>query len=502
MDKKRIITTVGTSLFTNYMKKEVRESSEFKTDYEGIDTQFDDLDKHSYHGNDKNNYSVNWDKIKEIIKNYWIKNENRTNASAEIKSILKIAEEEGDIEVYLLATDTVLSVLSCELICKWLNSFAGNLVKKDGKIINISCTFQHDETHIITGLQVTNKDKFVEEGFHNLTTSLKKLKNKETILNISGGYKALIPFLTLYGQLENLPLSYIYEDSNDLITTGNLPVNFDWEVAQVMTQYLSREGLNSLHEDVKKILIENKLIQTKSDGDFQVSAFGELLKNYVESKSEVNKGTLGLFLESKFYEYFTSNNEYVTCPEKPFYKLIINESTYDLFDIDELKQKYPTISKEEDYNDLKKNIKNIDKDLTAFEEIDFIFKLKNDSNESVICEVKALGELNKVTEQLKKDVKVFQKEYANKFPSEILILFYKLYFQCENITDLTEYQPVTNAISRIEKEMKKFYKDHSIPEIPIRIMGANVQLSSNSLKVNYKKLLREPLNPVWVHNKP
>lgn len=74
----------------------------------------------------------------------------------------------------------------------------------------------------IEGLQVKDAETFRDAGFINLIDKVVAIKGEDTstILNISGGYKALIPPLTLLAQLEQIPLYYIYEDSGELIETG------------------------------------------------------------------------------------------------------------------------------------------------------------------------------------------------------------------------------------------------------------------------------------------
>ena len=98
---KKIITTVGTSIFNNYL------------------VEFDDIKNH-YTSIEKMRHSK-WNECKDRVEKIrkpvteWAK-ENQ-EASAEIKTILKLYQSvKENLDVYLLATDTVTSRLASEII--------------------------------------------------------------------------------------------------------------------------------------------------------------------------------------------------------------------------------------------------------------------------------------------------------------------------------------------------------------------------------------------------
>ena len=89
-----------------------------------------------------------------------------------------------------------------------------------------------EEVHIrrIEGLQVHDGIRLRETGLKNLiTTVLAYLKNPvynrdyEIIFNPTGGFKGVLPFLTVLGMLHGKKTVYIFEHSNDLITLPPLP---------------------------------------------------------------------------------------------------------------------------------------------------------------------------------------------------------------------------------------------------------------------------------------
>ncbi|AOQ22949.1 hypothetical protein MTAT_24150 [Moorella thermoacetica] len=139
---------------------------------------------------------------------------------AEIKSICKIRQQvTGDVVVRLLATDTVLSRLVAEILEQVM-----------GRQMQVIFEPQKD---IIKGLQVWDRKLFEREGLVNLIARIEELSagNYEgTAINFTGGYKALIPYLTIMGQLYNLPLYYIFEDTDELIKLPQVPVSINWGI--------------------------------------------------------------------------------------------------------------------------------------------------------------------------------------------------------------------------------------------------------------------------------
>lgn len=311
---KKIITTVGTSILTNWVGKDERE-------YTNLEDEIFFLANDTFDTN-----SNDFQTLKTHVNNQ-IKNEKPYDISAEIKSILKIVEEsQTDAEVYLLATDTVLSVLACELIQDWFNPIENKETKErkkyDYKFKDLSnneitktieVKFQHNENHIIKDLRVDSKDNY-EKGFMELIEQLDKLKlGKNDILNITGGYKAIIPILTLYGQLKEIPLKYIYNESeldktNELVTVGNLPINFDLGYIENYVNYIVNPNLlNFNNQTIINQMFDLGLLKSKSLPS-ELTVVGELIKNKLNSDElPFEKTTMGYFVEYKLYQYYDIN---------------------------------------------------------------------------------------------------------------------------------------------------------------------------------------------------
>lgn len=298
----KIITTVGTSIFEN-CKNENPTNKDFKDAYKEIKEQ--DLPYSKLVNIDKDDIGDLQNGI-----NAWFKG--NKNASAEIASILAIAGDETEVKVHLIATDTVLSVLAAELIQEWFKQNKSNITvdftRPDDKLEK-----QEDSKYIIQNLSVSSNDKY-QEGFMNLIEVVSELIDKskkakeEVILNITGGYKAIIPIMTLLGQIKNVPLKYIYEESNlndktELVEVGNLPISFDWELGELYLDDMSKEGLKKINykPEILRLLRELSLIQKDK---LKPTPLGQLFKQHLTGQLTTKKSLLGYLVELKAFEYF------------------------------------------------------------------------------------------------------------------------------------------------------------------------------------------------------
>jgi putative CRISPR-associated protein (TIGR02619 family) len=211
---KTIITTVGTSIFTNLTKD--GKNDEIKKRFEKLKqkrfSEWEEFEKRLI--NDRSGKQGLKSLVEKAIKN-------NHKASAEIESILKIADKE-EVNIHLLATDTILSVLSAQIIGKW---FEGK------QNVTFNVTYGQD---VIKDLQIENLTDF-KKGLRNLVERFYKIYStnpnpKEYILNITGGYKGLIPYMTLLGQITKIDLNYKFEETGNLIEIPRLPIKRDDDI--------------------------------------------------------------------------------------------------------------------------------------------------------------------------------------------------------------------------------------------------------------------------------
>lgn len=310
----KVITTVGISSLLNYMKEETRSMEEFLPNHENYRSIDHAIEKcEDCRADQYETMLTQIKEIHEIISTDWM-NMTRSQASAESQSLLKIAKNKKIIDVYLLATDTVLSVLSCELLVEWLPQIR----EYEGQGIKMIPIFdRNSEYHVIKGLQVKDGSEFETEGFSNLLSAVQHWESvangqPRPILNISGGYKAITPIMTILGQLYNMPVMYIYEESNDLICLDQSPLGVDWGLlarfssALHDTANLEGGNLNSAYKA--------GLVKTNSS-PATLTVMGKMLAGFSNDELPFEKTLNGYMIEHKLFEY------YLKSPYNPYSKI-------------------------------------------------------------------------------------------------------------------------------------------------------------------------------------
>ncbi len=234
---KKIITTVGTSLLSNAIEN----NRDIKQPFKKLQGKFNaDKDKEE-----------NQEQLKKLTKyTETLKTLDDDMLSAEITSLMQIQKEiNDDLDVYLIATDTILS------------PFCAEIIKSNLENRNISVHFNSAQD-IIKDLQIKDKENFEKEGIPNLLERLNSIAQNgiywdDIILNITGGYKGIIPFMTIIGQVNKLPIYYIFEESDNekyqLIKIPDVPISYDTRVFDTHWQTfenVKKEGLK-LKSDIE-----------------------------------------------------------------------------------------------------------------------------------------------------------------------------------------------------------------------------------------------------------
>jgi len=226
---KKVITTVGTSIFTNCLKQR-----------EDIRPHFDALENAS--ASNWNSYQNRIEMLRSVVSE-WARD--NLQASAELKSTKKIqAYYNEPLDVFLIATDTVLCRLAAEIIRDLLVS-AGN----DFTV------FFNPQIDVITGLQVTDKRSLISEGLCRLVDRINQIAGGDLdtegyyrgiVFNITGGFKAVIPYITIMAQINGCEMAYIYEDTDTLITIPKVPIKIDFDLFQELASEINmlRQGID------------------------------------------------------------------------------------------------------------------------------------------------------------------------------------------------------------------------------------------------------------------
>jgi putative CRISPR-associated protein (TIGR02619 family) len=204
--------------------------------------------------------------------------ENNFSASAEIKSILKIRNEiEDGIEVRLLASDSVASVLAAQIL------------SDNGLEQRIKVHFNREQD-TIKGLQVDDGRLFEKEGMPNLIKRIECICGgyyENIDINMTGGFKATIPYLTIMGQVNNVPLYYIFEETDELIKIPQAPIDISWGIFEKYSSVFSdlAKGIErdwnkykrdrNIEDDFRICVWEDK----ENNGMAELSAIGRIFWN-------------------------------------------------------------------------------------------------------------------------------------------------------------------------------------------------------------------------------
>ena len=88
----------------------------------------------------------------------------------------------------------------------------------------------------VDGIQATDDLRFRRVGVQNLFAELGRhcgnsqyASDGGVVINVTGGYKSTVPYAALYGLLHQIPVVYIFEQSEALFTLPYAPVHFDYD---------------------------------------------------------------------------------------------------------------------------------------------------------------------------------------------------------------------------------------------------------------------------------
>lgn len=400
---KKIITTVGTSIFTNYFDEEDEKNiiSKYKTI----------TDKAKY--KDWNEHDDEIQSLKKSVLNWAKESKDGSKISAEINSLERLKEDQKDeqIETYLLATETIEGRLAAEIL---------NEYYEDKKDIRIHFNPEQD---VVEGLQVKNAERFENVGIRNLFARMKdivfdnngKINNEDSLLNITGGYKGVIPYLSVFGQLYDIPVYYIYEESDKLIKAPNFPVQFDWREAELIYPYLSNIKSIYSNKEKEKQLKKQKLIY-RENKELKITALGKLYKDYVDEYISIANNAFGLIIEFKMYEYYVEKIQNGDEFSYKFAKHSVDEDGFNSEEIDIVLCDNNDISKVKNFNamEIKSFLHIYDKKPFG----DSLYKLKK-RLKSFKNKNKRPSEFYYIIYMNKKDAKDRLKEQAKKIKEEI-----------------------------------------------------------------------------------
>lgn len=114
-------------------------------------------------------------------------------------------------------------------------------------------------TEQVNGLQVDDADQFRRVGVVEFTKRCLRAINSyhapvrgqpaNVVLNPTGGFKALVPYMVLIGMIKKVPCRYIFEQSTTLLELPPLPVEFSrsrFEAFKFLFERIERESAITL----------------------------------------------------------------------------------------------------------------------------------------------------------------------------------------------------------------------------------------------------------------
>ena len=173
----------------------------------------------------------------------------------------------------------------------------------------------------VEGLQTKDTRRFEEIALLNLSELLReeiKFGHKNdynVILNITGGYKAIPPYVTIIGNcFPEVDIIYLYEDSKDLIHLPPIPISFDlptYRDYRAIINVLAQPGFTA-GEPLYKILPVNiKACFLKRGAEKKLNFFGKtVIEKYKNEKISLTPYGRGFLLldqirDDKVKKYLT-----------------------------------------------------------------------------------------------------------------------------------------------------------------------------------------------------
>ncbi|SMC09198.1 hypothetical protein [Nitratiruptor tergarcus] len=290
----KIVTTVGTSLVTNIINPLRNKCNLIQSEKEALEN-FSKLFKKDYR--EKESFSKEFNALKDFIK------ENITfdeKTSAEIKSLIAIQKNEKfknfSIDIELIATDSILSPLCSEILKE--------LIEK-----NSNYRVNFDEKNIIKDLQVADYKRY-KKGLINLLNRLNQIGSNgeyfgDMVLNVTGGFKGVIPYMTIFGQVNKIPIFYIFEFTDALIEIPQIPISID---EKLFDKYWK-----------EFCIIDANLLLNKSELNYQ---YLKKCKNLLEIEEDiVALNPLGKILWDKYkrenFIFYTTDDIYNEIKKQP-----------------------------------------------------------------------------------------------------------------------------------------------------------------------------------------
>jgi putative CRISPR-associated protein (TIGR02619 family) len=151
----------------------------------------------------------------------------------------------------------------------------------------------------ITSLGLEDAGIFKRNGIPSLVQALDSYvkaatdTRRQPLLSVGGGIKAVVPYIAVYGMLRGLPITYIFERTQDLLVLPPLPLEYDWGslalAAQVFREIDQQTAVPRRH--LEQLLGEDLpslegLFEEQDHNTVTLSAFGFMLLESLKRAQE------------------------------------------------------------------------------------------------------------------------------------------------------------------------------------------------------------------------
>lgn len=358
--KLTIVTTIGTSIFENlitYRNDDIDESviNDIKPYY----TKEHKEERLASYYWSKRSLKKRIDELSSLLIDKVAKYDDLDDYMAEVSSIEAIIEEEkekeeySEFEIIPICSDTAISVIGAEILRRHYENkpevssasvkvcfkypYGNNSDINENNVYYDKDRCKKDENKdkctieatnfIIKGLQVIDKEAFEKEGLVNLFSALKCIyekANKPLAFNITGGYKAIIPYMIVFSQVYEVPAYYMFEHTKTLLTIPQLPIDLDlWTLDENFTalkevhRKKSDSNLPTVDEfkndylpkgAAEKIMneLKNKSILEVDKGKVKLTLYGNLLMDRFASKGGNRQNIVSLLVELQLFKFFVN----------------------------------------------------------------------------------------------------------------------------------------------------------------------------------------------------
>ncbi len=142
---------------------------------------------------------------------------------------------------------------------------------------------------VIEGLQVDNPNMFRNRGVVNfleyfLSVRKKRRYTHDIIMNLTGGFKSIVPYSTIVAMVFGIPVFYVFEFSEQLIELPPLPISLDFTLMkkyQERFERLAAEGALPTRDFYRAIGYEErqriKLVVEQERGLVTLSGLGIIM---------------------------------------------------------------------------------------------------------------------------------------------------------------------------------------------------------------------------------